>query len=103
MKKVRGDLKEQLHTETEDIKLKKDELGERTNEPVEDDMREGWTAKIRAIIQSRVAAQVEQEVKKKILIMVSYPYVLRILAPSANPRGGHQSSKRSSGSDAANR
>lgn len=67
MKKVRGDLKEQLHTETEDIKLKKDELGERTNEPVEDDMREGWTAKIRAIIQSRVAAQVEQEVKKKII------------------------------------
>jgi hypothetical protein len=102
MNKVRRDLKEQLHTEAEDIKLKKDELGERTNEPVEDDMREGWTAKIRAIIQSRVAAQVEQEVKKKLLIMVSYPYV-RILAPSANPRGGHQPSKRSSGSDAANR
>lgn len=67
MKKVGGDLKQQLHTEAEDIKLKKDELGERTNEPVEDDMREGWTAKIRAIIQSRVAAQVEQEVKKKII------------------------------------
>ena len=103
MNKVRRDLKEQLQNEEEAVKQKKDGLIERTKEPVEDDMRKGWTAQIRAIIQSRVAAQVEQEVsKKKSLIMISYPYV-RILAPSANPRGCHQSSKKSSGSDAANR
>lgn len=88
MNKVRKDLVDQLHTEAEGIQQKRDEVDVRINEPVEDDMREGWTTKIRAIIQSRVATQVEQEVKKKLSIMISYPYV-RILAPSANPRGSH--------------
>ena len=68
MNKVRRDLKEQLQNEEEAVKQKKDGLIERTKEPVEDDMRKGWTAQIRAIIQSRVAAQVEQEVSKKKII-----------------------------------
>jgi len=64
--KVQKDLEEQVHKEEADVKRKNEELGKHINAPVQGDMLEGWTARIREIVQSQVAAKVEQELRQQI-------------------------------------
>lgn len=78
MNKVEKDLEEQARQEAADIKQKHEDLVKYGNAPVAEDIREGWTARIREIVQSQVSAKVEQEVKKNSLISLNNTYLRTI-------------------------
>ncbi len=73
-----------MHQEAADIKQKRDELEKSINAPVPADILEGWTARIREIVQSQVSAKVEHEVKKNNSLISFDNTFLRTNTSSAN-------------------
>jgi len=64
--KVKTDLEKQVHQEVADIKQKRHDLEKQINAPVPEDILEGWTERIREIVQNQVSAKVEQELRQQI-------------------------------------